>query len=100
MRDTVPFLLRTVSISPGPWWLNPLWSFRQHVEVRSTFSDETGARHVRSRAASSHLECCTVIDADTMANASYEAKRPWRPVRTYPSSHPWQLCSLRISMTR
>ena len=64
------------------------------------FSDETGARHVRSRAASSHLVCCTVIDADTMANASYEANRPWRPVSRYPSSQPWQLCSLRISITR
>ena len=24
---------RIVSMKPGPWWLKPLWSFRQHVEV-------------------------------------------------------------------
>ncbi|SPB29959.1 hypothetical protein MAJHIDBO_00250 [Propionibacterium freudenreichii subsp. shermanii] len=25
---------------------------------------------------------------------------PWRPVRVYPSSQPWQLCSESTSMTR
>ena len=36
-----------VSIRPGPWWLKPLWSLRQQVEVSSTFSDATGARHAQ-----------------------------------------------------
>ena len=35
----------TVSIRPGPWWEKPLWSLRQQVEVSSTFSEATGARH-------------------------------------------------------
>ena len=33
------------SIRPGPWCEKPLWSLRQHVEVSSTFSDGTDARH-------------------------------------------------------
>ncbi len=33
-------------------------------------------------------------------NASYDEKRPCRPVSRYPSSHPWQLCSESISRTR
>ena len=70
-----------VSISPGPWWLKPLWSFRQQVDVSSTFSEATGARQSRSRASCSHFACCTVIDAETIANASYVANSPWRPVR-------------------
>ncbi len=80
MRATVPFLLSTTSISPGPWWLKPLWSFRQAVDVSRMFNDATGARQDRSRATSSHLVCCTVIDADTIANASYDANSPCRPV--------------------
>ncbi len=58
------------SISPGPWWLNPLWSFRQQVEVSSTFSEATGSRQSRLRASCSHFACCTVIEAETIANAS------------------------------
>ncbi len=66
----MPRLVITVSIRPGPWWLKPLWSLRQQVEVNSTFSEGTGPRQASSRASSSHLVCCTVIDADTMAKAS------------------------------
>ncbi len=70
MRDTVPFFESTTSISPGPWWLKPLWSWRHAVELSRMLSDDTGTRH-RSRAAScSHLACCTVIEADTIAKAS------------------------------
>ena len=70
MRATVPFWVMTVSIRPGPWWLKPLWSLRQQVDVSRTFSEATGRRQCSARDASSHLECWTVIDADTMANAS------------------------------
>ena len=70
MRATVPFMASTVSIRPGPWWLKPLWSLRQQVEVNRMFSDGTGMRQGRSRAFSSHLVCWTVIEADTIANAS------------------------------
>ena len=59
-----------MSIRPGPWWLKPLWSFRQHVEVRRTFSDAIGRRHGSLMLSASHFACCTVIDADTIANAS------------------------------
>ena len=52
-----------MSIRPGPWWLNPLWSLRQQVEVRRIFSDGTGARHGRLMASCSHFVCWTVIDA-------------------------------------
>ena len=55
---------------PGPWWLKPLWSLRQHVEVSSTLSDDTGRRQPSSDAWSSHLACWTTIDAATMAKAS------------------------------
>ena len=34
------------------------------------FSDATGSRQLSARAASSHFACCTVIDAETIANAS------------------------------
>jgi len=40
------------------------------VEVSNTLREGTGRRHPRSSLASSHLVCCTVIDADTMAKAS------------------------------
>ena len=69
------------SISPGPWWENPLWSLRQQVEVSSTLSEDTGARHGSFCACWSHLTCWTAIDADTMANASYVANTPCRPLR-------------------
>ena len=59
-----------VSISPGPWWEKPLWSLRQQVEVSSTLSDATSARHDSSCACCSHLVCWTSIDAETIANAS------------------------------
>ena len=55
---------------PGPWWENPLWSFRQQVLVSRMLSDDTGSRHARSCACWSHLTCWMVIDADTIANAS------------------------------
>ena len=70
MRATVPRLESMTSMRPGPWWLKPLWSFRQHVDVSRMFSDATGARHGRFTASWSHLVCCTVMDADTMAKAS------------------------------
>ena len=31
-------------MSPGPWWLKPLWSLRQQVEVSRMLSEATGAR--------------------------------------------------------
>ena len=40
----------------------------------------TLARHGRSSASSSHLACCTVCEALTIANASYVANMPCRPV--------------------
>ena len=33
------------SMRPGPWWENPLWSFRQQVLVSRMLSDDTGTRH-------------------------------------------------------
>jgi hypothetical protein len=33
-RATVPFFDTMVSMKPGPWWLKPLWSLRQQVDVR------------------------------------------------------------------
>ena len=36
-----------MSIRPGPWWLKPLWSLRQQVEVSRTLSEATGARHAQ-----------------------------------------------------
>ena len=70
MRATVPRLESITSIRPGPWWLKPLWSLRQQVEVSRMLSDATGARQGRLIASWSHFVCCTVIDAETIANAS------------------------------
>ena len=70
MRLTAPFFDVITSMRPGPWWENPLWSLRQHVEVSSTLSDATERRHDSRVAWSSHFACCTSIDADTIANAS------------------------------
>ena len=70
MRATVPRLESITSIRPGPWWLKPLWSLRQQVDVSRMLSEGTGSRHGRLSASSSHLVCCTVIDALTMANDS------------------------------
>jgi hypothetical protein len=58
------------SIMPGPWWLKPLWSLRQHVLVNRMLSDATGSRHRRSRACWSHLTCWIIIETLTIANAS------------------------------
>ena len=55
---------------PGPWWENPLWSLRQHVEVSSTLSEDTSARHGSVWACWSHFTCWIAIEADTIANAS------------------------------
>ena len=41
-----------------------------HVDVSRMFSDAMGARHGNRAASASHLECCTVIDADTIAKDS------------------------------
>ena len=70
MRATDPFFESMVSIRPGPWWLKPLWSFRQHVEVRRTFSEAIGRRHSSLMPSASHFACCTVIEAEIIANAS------------------------------
>ena len=35
------------------------------------FNDAIGARHASRSASASHLECCTVIDAEIIANDSY-----------------------------
>ena len=59
-----------MSIRPGPWWLKPLWSLRQQVEVSSTFSEATGARQASSALSCSHLVCWIAIEAETIANAS------------------------------
>ena len=59
------------SMSPGPWWLNPLWSLRQQVEVSRMLSESfTDARHGSDCACCSHLVCWIAIDAETIANAS------------------------------
>ena len=42
MRATFGLLLVTTSRKPGSWWLKPLWSWRQTVEVTSRLSEETG----------------------------------------------------------
>ena len=70
MRATVPRLESITSIRPGPWWLKPLWSLRQQVEVSRMFSEAIESRQGSSSASCSHLVCCTVIEAETMANAS------------------------------
>jgi hypothetical protein len=70
MRTTSPRRLIIVSISPGPWWLKPLWSLRQQVEVRRTLSEATGARHSSRRISSSHFACWIAIEAETIAKAS------------------------------
>ncbi len=66
----MPFFESTTSINPGPWWLKPLWSLRQQVEVSKMFREGIGLRHESLTPSSSHFACCTVIDAETMANAS------------------------------
>ena len=76
MRETVPFIVSAVSMSPGPWWLKPLWSLRQQVEVKRMFNDGMGSRQESLIASSSHFVCWMVIDADTIANASYVTKIP------------------------
>jgi len=53
-----------------PWCENPLWSLRQHVEVSSTFSEDTGFRHGRVSHISSHFACWVAIEATINANAS------------------------------
>ena len=70
MRTTSGLLLATTSRKPGSWWVNPLWSCRQTVEVISRFSDETFARHGSSLHFSSHLACWLNIESMTWANAS------------------------------
>lgn len=65
-----PLLLLLLAVRPGPWWLKPLWSFRQQVDVSSTFSEGTGARQSRPRAPCSHFVCWIAIEAETIANAS------------------------------
>ncbi len=70
MRATSPRAVRTVWMRPGPWWEKPLWSLRQAVEVRRMLRLGTLARQSRRRDSWSHLLCCTVIEALTMAKAS------------------------------
>ena len=47
MRATVPRLESITSIRPGPWWLKPLWSLRQQVEVSRMFSEAIDSRQGR-----------------------------------------------------
>jgi len=61
---------RTVSIRPGPWWLKPLWSLRQQVDVSSTLSDEMGTRQSRASVCCSHFMCWMSIEAVIIAKAS------------------------------
>ena len=76
----LPRVVMTFWIRPGPWWLNPLWSLRHAVEVSSTFRLGTFARQGRLSASCSHLLCWMVCEALTIANASYVANQPCRPV--------------------
>ena len=46
MRVTSALLFATRSRKPGSWWLKPLWSCRQTVDVSMMFSDGTG--HARA----------------------------------------------------
>ena len=70
MRATVPRLESITSIRPGPWWLKPLWSLRQHVDVSRMFSEAILSRQGSLPASSSHLACCTSMEAATIANDS------------------------------
>ena len=70
MRVTVGLLLTTTSRKPGSWWVKPLWSWRQTVEVISRLSEETGARHGISSQMSSHLACWLNIESMTWTKAS------------------------------
>ena len=69
-RPTLPRCVMTFWISPGPWWLNPLWSLRQAVDVSRMLRLGTSARQGRCSASSSHLLCWMVCEALTIANAS------------------------------
>ncbi len=75
-----PRVVMTFCRRPGPWWLKPLWSFRQAVEVSRMLRLGTGSRQPRCSASCSHFACWMVCDALTIANASYVANRPCRPV--------------------
>src|SRR5918996_1393368 len=68
MRATVPFIARTVSIRPGPWWLKPLWSLRQQVEVNRMFSDGIGARHMIVNG-DDLAHRATILDGEDIAEA-------------------------------
>ena len=70
MRVTAALLFTTTSRKPGSWWVNPLWSCRQTVEVMSRFSDAIFARHGRWLQMVSHLACWLNIESMTWANAS------------------------------
>src|SRR6185503_11404727 len=63
MRATVPRLDSITSIKPGPWWLKPLWSLRQQVDVSRMFSEAIGARQASLVPSSSHFVCCTAFEA-------------------------------------
>jgi hypothetical protein len=68
------------SMNPGSWCVNPLWSWRQTVDVMSRFSEDTGARHGSWRETSSHLACWLAIESMMWAKASYVENRPCRPL--------------------
>ncbi|SPB29958.1 hypothetical protein MAJHIDBO_00249 [Propionibacterium freudenreichii subsp. shermanii] len=47
MRLTVPRMFNTSDSNSGLWWLNPLWSLRQQVELSRMLVLGTLARHSR-----------------------------------------------------
>jgi len=70
MRETEPRLFMTFWMRSGPWWLKPLWSLRQQVEVRRMFREGTGWRQGSSTCSSSHFMCWRVMEAETIAKDS------------------------------
>ena len=57
-------------------------------------------QHVNKLTILTNLAYCTIIVCTIPRNASYEGKRPVRPVSVYPCNIPWHVCSERISITR
>ena len=56
----------------------PLWSFRQHVEVRRTLSEAIGWRHRSLMPSSSHFTCCTVASEPPRVPRGGAPSLEWR----------------------
>ena len=80
MRVTAALLFTTTSRNPGSWCVKPLWSCRHTVDVISRFSEAIFCRQDRWLQMESHLACWLNMESMTWTKASYEEKKPWRPV--------------------